>query len=167
MRVAGVKTVEQANRYLADEFLPWWNETLTVEPASADDAHRKLDKEHDLAAMLSHVETRQVKGNYTVSVAGRHYVIDKGSICTGLRGATVRVEQRLDGTMAMRFRDRYLAFTRCAETARAVAPTKLKTGKDTSAKRTPKRGKSTWMDGFWDKPSPSLKDAIRLANATS
>jgi hypothetical protein len=41
MRVAGVKTLEEANRYLRDEFLPWWNRTLTVEPASADDAHRK------------------------------------------------------------------------------------------------------------------------------
>src|SRR5688572_19237652 len=86
MRVAGVKTLEQANQYLRDEFLPWWNQKLTVEPASADNAHRKLDKQHDLAAILSHVETRQVKGNYTVPIDGRHYVIDKGSITAGLRG---------------------------------------------------------------------------------
>src|SRR6185312_10604093 len=48
MRVAGVKTLAEANQYLHDEFLPWWNSTLTVEAASADDAHRKLDKQHDL-----------------------------------------------------------------------------------------------------------------------
>jgi hypothetical protein len=26
-----------------NELLPWWNETLTVEPASSDDARSKLD----------------------------------------------------------------------------------------------------------------------------
>src|SRR6202035_972337 len=30
MRVAGVRTLEQANAYLEKEFLPWWNRTLVV-----------------------------------------------------------------------------------------------------------------------------------------
>jgi transposase len=167
MRVAGVKTLEQANQYLRDEFLPWWNEKLTVEPASAGNAHRKVEKEHDLAAILSHVETRQVKGNYTLCVNGRHYVIDKASICTGLRGATVRVEQRLDGTLAMRFKDRYLAFKVCQEPVKTAAGARPKTAKDTAAKGAATRGKSTWMNGFFDKPSPSLRKAIQIANATS
>ena len=167
MRVAGVKTLEQANQHLREEFLPWWNQTLTVEPASADNAHRKLDKQHDLAAILSYVETRQVKGNYTVAVDGRQYVIDKGSICTGLRGGTVRIEQRLDGTMAMRFKDRYLAFDACTEAVKPAAAAKTSAARDTPAKGAAKRRKSTWMKGFWDKPSPSMKDAIRIANSTS
>src|SRR5690348_3521291 len=64
MRVAGVCTIETANAYLEQEFLPWWNATLTVEPASAEDAHRPLGKDHDLAAILSHVEQRQVTNDY-------------------------------------------------------------------------------------------------------
>ena len=167
MRVARVKTMEQANQYLREEFLPWWNRTLTVEPASADDAHRKLDKQHDLSAILSHVEKRQVKGNYTVPVDGQHYVIEKSSICTGLRGAIIRLERRLDGTLAMRFKDRYLAFKLCTEAVKTAAVAKPKPAKDTPSKRAAPRQKSTWMDGFWDKPSPSLRKAIRIANATS
>jgi transposase len=167
MRVAGVNTLEEANQYLMHEFLPWWNRTLTVEPASRDDAHRKLDKQHDLTAILSHVETRQVKGNYTVSLDGKRYVIDTGSICTGLRGGTVRVEQRLDGTIAIRFKDRYLAFQLCTEPVRTGAAAKPKPATDTSAERAATRQKSAWMKGFFDKPSPSIKDAIRIANATS
>lgn len=167
MRVAGVKTLEEANRYLRDEFLPWWNATLTVEAASADDAHRRLEKEHDLAAILSHVETRQVKGNYTVAVDNRHYAIDKASVCTGLRGGTVRVERRLDGTLAMRFKDRWLKFDLCAEPVKTAAAAKPKAAKDTSAKGAATRRKSAWMNGFFDKPSLPLNDAIRIANATS
>jgi len=165
MRVAGVKTLEEANRFLEHEFLPWWNATLTVEPGSAENAHRKLAPEHDLAAILSHVETRQVKGDYTVRVDGRRYVIDTGSICTGLRGETVRVERRLDGATAIRFRDRYLKFQLCAEAVKTTQPTRAKRAKDTSAKGTPR--KRAWMDGFWDRPAPSIKQAIRTANATS
>lgn len=167
MRVAGVKTLEQANQYLANEFLPWWNTTLTVKPASADDAHRKLDKQHDLAAILSHVETRQVKGNYTVAIDGGHYVVDKVSIRTGLRGGTVRIERRLDGTLAMRFKDRYLAFKVCTEPVKTVTAAKRKPAQDTSAGSAATRRKSKWMDGFWNKPAPSMKDAIRIANSTS
>jgi hypothetical protein len=162
MRVAGVQTLEQANRYLRDEFLPWWNRTLTVEAASADNAHRGLDRQHDLASILSHVETRQVKSNYTVPVDGRHCVIDKGSICAGLRGGTVRVEWRLDGTHAMRFQDRYLSFELCAEPLKSTAAKPRP-----AAPRAAARRKSKWMDGFFDKPSPSLQDAIRIANSTS
>ncbi len=66
MRVAGVGTLEAANAYLEEEYLPWWNETLTVEAATAEDAHRPLGKEHDLAAILSHVEQRQVTNDYTI-----------------------------------------------------------------------------------------------------
>jgi transposase len=167
MRVAGVKTLEEANQYLREEFLPWWNRTLAVPPASADDAHRKLNKQHDLAAILSHVETRQVKGNYTVSMDGRRYVIDKRCIWTGLRGATVRVEWRLDGTLAIRFNERYLSFQPCTEPVKPSAPAKAKPGKDTPAQGASTRRKSRWMDGFFDTPSPSLKNAIRIANATS
>jgi len=163
MRVAGVKTIEEANQYLRDEFLPWWNRTLTVEPASADNAHRRLDKQHDLGAILSYADTRQVKGNYTVRVDGQHYVIDKASICTGLRGGTVRVERRLDGTLAMRFNDRYLAFKVCQEPVKTAAAAQPKPAKRTAATRR----KSTWMEGFFDKPSTSLRNAIHIANATS
>jgi hypothetical protein len=167
MRVAGVKTLEQANQYLRNGFLPWWNRTLTVEPTNPDDAHRKLERQHDLTAILSHVETRQVKRNYTVSIDGQRYVIDKGSICTGLRGGNVDVEGRLNGTLAMRFQGRYLDFTLCTEPIKTAAARKPKAAKDTPASSTVKRRKSTWMDGFWDQPSPSMKDAIRIANATS
>jgi hypothetical protein len=40
MRVAGVKTVEQANEYLTHTCLVWWERELTVEAANPGDAHR-------------------------------------------------------------------------------------------------------------------------------
>src|SRR5216683_1584119 len=114
MRVAGVKTIEQANQYLEQEYLVWWERELTVEPANADDAHRPLDKSHNLAASLSQVETRQVGNNYTFRVDGKLYQIEREGIVIGLRRATVRVEKRLDGSLAVRHGERYLPLKPCA-----------------------------------------------------
>ena len=49
----------------------WWEQTRTMKPASSDDAHRPLDPEHDLTAILSHVETRQVKNDSTLEFERR------------------------------------------------------------------------------------------------
>jgi transposase len=116
MRVARVCTIEEANAYLENEYLPWWNRTLTVAPADAADAHRPLGKEHDLAATLSHVEARQVTNDYTVRYDGEFYGIDRRDIRVGMRKATVRVEQRLDGSIAVRFQA--MAMCACAAARR-------------------------------------------------
>lgn len=99
--MAKISTLEQAPRYLDEHYLPWWNKACTVEAANSEDAHRPLDKQQDLAAVLSHVENRQVKGDYTIQVNGRVCLIERADICTGLRGASVRVEQRRDGDDAL------------------------------------------------------------------
>jgi hypothetical protein len=88
LRVAGVKTIEQANQYLQEDYLAWWNQELTVEPANADDAHRALEKSHNLAASLSHVETRQVRNDYTLQWGGDFYQIAPQAVVSGLRGPT-------------------------------------------------------------------------------
>src|SRR5512143_1462150 len=75
LRVAGVTTLEGANHYLETEFLPWVNSTLAVVPAHPDDAHRPLEKHHDLNAILSHVERRRVNSDYTFPLEAKTYRI--------------------------------------------------------------------------------------------
>ena len=101
MRVAGVTTIEEANEYLTNDYLVWWERELTVEAANPDDAHRRLEKGHYLAGSLSYVETRKVRPNYTFSWFGQSYEIERKAIVAGLRGAKLRVEQRLDGSLAL------------------------------------------------------------------
>ncbi len=101
MRVAGVKSLEAANQYLEQDYLAWWEREMTVEASNPDDAHRPLDKSHNLAASLSHVETRQVGNNYTIRFDAELYQIERAAIVSGLRRANVRVEKRLDGSLAV------------------------------------------------------------------
>jgi len=142
LRVDGVETLQQANAYLQTEFLPWWNRTLIVEPACADDAHRPLDNTHSLAASLSYVETRQVHNDYTLQFDNQIYQIARTDIRTGLRKAAVRFEVRLDDSIAVRFGDHYLTVTECAERPNAEPLPKKPVGS------TKARPKSQWMQNF-------------------
>lgn len=165
MRLSGVKTLAEANAYLEKQYLPWWNKKCTVVPASADDAHRPLEAHHDLMAILSHMET-QVKNDYTLQYEGNTYAIEQADIATGLRGAAVRVEQRRDGSIAIRFRDKYLRFQRCEPVQKAVPP-KIRQPTSGARKATNAGGKSQWMKGFLSKSGPDIHKAIAIANATS
>jgi len=120
LRVAGACTADQANRYLEEHFLPWWNQHLVVAAANPADAHRPLGAQHNLVASLSRVETRQVDNDYTVPLDGKKYRLVAKPMPAGLRGATVRMEQRLDGSVAVRFRDRYLQVEACAVPTKAA-----------------------------------------------
>jgi hypothetical protein len=143
LRVAGARTLEQANTYLQTEFIPWWNQTLAVAPASTDDAHRLLDQQHCLAASLSYVETRHVNNAYTIQFDNKIFQIARSDIQTGLRQAAVRVEVRLDDSIAVRFRHHYLTVTECAERPKAVL-----VPHQPAASRKASRPKSQWMQNF-------------------
>jgi transposase len=108
LRIARVKTLEQANRYLEEDFLAWWNQHLKVLPANPSDAHRPLGVEHDLDAILSLVESRQVTRDYTIQFQSKRYQIAKADVSTGLRGANVQIQVRLDGSVRVSFQGRYL-----------------------------------------------------------
>src|SRR5437764_6285099 len=143
LRVASASTLEQANEYLEQQFIPWWNKTLTVTPARADDAHRPLEKQHDLAAILSHVENRRVGDDYTIRFQSRVYQIQRKAICAGLRGAEVRVEQRRDGSLAVRFEARYVDVVECELRPKPVQA-KPPTRRPAAAPRQP----SSWNENF-------------------
>ena len=155
MRVAGVKTIEEANEYLMNDYLVWWEQELTVAAANPDDAHRALEKSHDLAASLSHVETRQVRNDYTLRWRGKLYQIE-GPAVKGLRGANVRVEHRLDESMAVRHGERYLTVKECEVAAKVKPAPQVKVKKLRNA-----RPRSKWNENFDLKKGPKVWQAAQ------
>ena len=157
MRVAGVKTIEEANQYLEQNYLVWWEREMTVEAANPDDAHRPLEKSHNLAGSLSHVETRQVRSDYTLGWDGKLHQIERQAVVSGLRGADVRVEQRLDGSLAVRYGQQYLPVKECAV---AEKPKVARLAKPAKTKPTSRRG-SDWDKNFDLKKAPKVWQAAQ------
>jgi len=159
LRVAAVQTLEQANAYLEQEFVPWWNQHLVVLPANPCDAHRPLSAEHDLAASLSLVHTRQVANDFTLRFQHGLFQIPRDQVRPGLRGAQVRVEARLDGSLAVRYQDRYLQVQACEPQPQPEAPPYP--GKPQSAKPP-----SRWMSNFTVADTPTLRQLYRNGTLT-
>jgi len=109
LRLRGISTIEEGNVYLDGEYVAMLNRRFTVAAASGVDAHRSLAG-CDLGAVLSVQTRRTVANDYTVRHGGRRYQVERRSITGGLRGGRVVVEERLDGSVRLRFRDRYLHF---------------------------------------------------------
>lgn len=158
MRVAGVTTIEAANAYLRNDYLVWWERELMVAAANPDNAHRPLEKIHHLAASLSHVEMRQVRNDYTLRWKGKLYQIARQAVTTGLRKANVRVEQRLDGSLAVRHGERYLPIQECAVAEKREAPPK----KPAKSGRASRRG-SDWNKDFDLKKGPKVWQAAQAS----
>ena len=116
LRLRGISDIPSANAYLEAEYEPILNERFAVRPASSVDAHRPA-KGYRLAAILSIQTVRTVANDYTVRHAGHRYQIERRSIAGGLRGSKVIVEERLDGSMRLRFRGRSLRWHEVASAA--------------------------------------------------
>ena len=152
LRIAKVSSLEEANAYLEQEYLPRWNESFTRVAENATDAHRPLRREHDLAAILSHVEERVVTSDYTIRYQGKIHQIARADIRAGLRGGRVRVEQRLDGSRAVKFRERYLSTTECPPRPKTPLPPKPAA----TSKKAPAKAGRLWMKDFNLQKSPPL-----------
>jgi hypothetical protein len=151
LRIAKAASLEEANAYLEQEYLPSWNETFTVVARSARDAHRPLSREHELAAILSHVEARVVTPDYTIRYQGKIYQMARADIRAGLRGGRVRVEQRLDGSLAVKFREHYLSLAECQPQPKTPLPKPA-----TISKKAPAKAGRAWMKDFNLQKSPPL-----------
>ncbi|HYA67532.1 MAG TPA: ISNCY family transposase [Acidimicrobiales bacterium] len=110
LRLAGVTTRAEANAVVDRKLLPDHNRRFTKPPGSPTDAHRPLGPRQNVAAILSIQESRLVGNDYTVRFHNRLYQLHKPAL-PGLRLGRVVMEQRLDGSLAIRFGERYLAYT--------------------------------------------------------
>ncbi len=67
-----------------------------VTAACADDAHRPLGKQHNLAAILSEVEQRVITNDYTFRHDDKVFQILRGDVKPRMRGASLRVRGKAE-----------------------------------------------------------------------
>lgn len=157
LRLAKITTMGTANAFLEQEYWPEWNTRFARPVADFPNQHRALTPQLELAAILSHVEERMIGNDYTFSFAGRRYQIARAEAQAGMRRQRLRVELRLDGELKARYQGRYLKIEECG--GRVVVAVEPKPNKPVRKDHNA-GGKSSWMAGFFDRPSPPLWRAI-------
>ncbi len=108
MRVAGISSMEEANRFLEEEFIPFWDGRFTAEPLESVDAHRPLPDGVDLMRLFAQTEERVIGCDFTFRFQNRFYQIEASEADGAMPRSRVTLEQRLDGALRVRWRDRYL-----------------------------------------------------------
>ena len=100
LRLAGVTTLEDANRYLRQPFIPRYNQRFARPPRETVSAFVRLGRV-DLDQILCHEEERSVGQDNTVVLGNSRLQLDKQTgrrTCAGLR---VLVRRHLDGSCSV------------------------------------------------------------------
>ena len=173
LRRAAASSIEDANRYLRQEFVPQWNGRFKRHPAGQADAHRRLRRDQNLASILSRVDRRVVGNDYTISWHGRLYQIPAEKAKPRMRKTAVRIEQRLNGELWLRWQQGALLLQECLEADGTPARPTAKAARKTPANnKQPRKSKRRWMDGFVladpakrREPLPATPVALRAPSA--
>jgi hypothetical protein len=97
LRVANVRSIEAANRYLIEHFLPTYNDEFGCSPAESVSAFVPLGTAQ-LESILCHEEERCVARDNTVQLDGVRMQIDKQPGRPTCAGLSVILRRHLDGT---------------------------------------------------------------------
>ena len=104
MRLRGIRTIEEGNRFLA-EYLPVYNKRFSVRPREKEDLHRALPKGMDLNAILCMKTERTLRNDFTVAHNHKLYQIEEAT-----KASKVIVQDRMDGSMRITYQGQALRF---------------------------------------------------------
>jgi len=104
MRLKGIKSLEGANKFLP-QYLSRYARRFAVKPANDTDMHRPISEDISLDKILCIKTKRQLRNDFTVGHNSKLYQIKDN-----VRTKKVVVEERVDGSMFITYRDRNLRF---------------------------------------------------------
>jgi hypothetical protein len=119
-----ISDVKTANKFLEETYIADFNNKFSVIPTKDTDLHRPLT-EHDkinLSKIFSIQSKRQVRNDFTIQFKNNWYQLDEIQPTTVYRKDEVLVEERLDDSIHLGKKDKYLNFKKLPS-----RPEKIKT----------------------------------------
>jgi hypothetical protein len=102
LRLAGVTTLEGANKFLREQYIQEFNSKFSVPAAEKGTAFRRTSRS-DLNWIFT-VQTERVVGkDNTVAIGDQLWQIDQTRFRSTLAGSTVTIHEHLDETVSIRF----------------------------------------------------------------
>ena len=149
LRLAGISTIPEANIFLKNVFIPKFNAQFGVAAAEEGDLHRPLTEaeKENLDAIFSIQKMRRVRNDFTIQFENQWLQLEKIQPCLACRNDAILIEKRLDGTMHLRLRGKYLSFH--------PLPAKPERANERITALVPKKEKITWVPPAnhpWRKP---------------
>ena len=102
LRVAGIGSLEEANRFLRERYIAEFNRLFAKPAREKGSAFRKCLRK-DLDEVFSIQTERTVAKDNTVTIRDRFWQLDKTPFRRTLVGCTVTISEHLDGTVSLRW----------------------------------------------------------------
>ncbi len=112
LRLNGISSMAEANRFLWRDYIPGHNARFAVAAVRAGDLHRPILKTQKLEQILSMRIERTVYSDYVISYEKQLFQVLKHQSIRVKPRDKVQVEVRLDGSTHLRFQGVYLNFKR-------------------------------------------------------
>lgn len=112
MRLAGITTPQEGNKFLEEIFIPQFNDKFTVIPAKTGNVHKSLlqaEEEH-LNHIFSIHEARRVNNDFTIQFKNNWYQLTEIQPTTVRPQEIVLIETWLDGTNHIILKNYELAY---------------------------------------------------------
>jgi hypothetical protein len=154
MRLAGINSIEEANRFLP-KYFERHNKRFMVAAAEQGDMHRPLPKRIDLNKILCIKTERTVRNDNTISHDGTFYQLHET-----LAGLKVRVEERVDGTMRVMHQDKPIRHHVITERPQKVQPQSPMIGRSKARKPSPHH---PWKTALFRKTRARTKPALSVS----
>lgn len=112
LRLQNISTVESANIFLEKTFIPRFNIRFSIEPRNKTNLHQELNQKgiKRLSGIFSRQTKRTVLNDFTFSFNNQWYQLTGEQPATVCKKDTVIVEERLDKTIHIRLRGKYLNY---------------------------------------------------------
>lgn len=113
LRLAGISTIGEANKFAKEVFIPKHNAKFAVLPQKKGDLHRPLTEfeKNNLDKFFSIQHTRVVNNDFTIRYKGKWYQLSARQPTLVLRKDKVLIEVRMDDSLFISLRDKYLNYT--------------------------------------------------------
>jgi hypothetical protein len=100
--VAGITTVDEANRFLREHYIAELNRKFAVPAREKGTAFRKSSRS-DLHWVFTLQTERVVEKDNTVAIGERRWQVERTRFRHSLAGTTVTIHEHLDGTVSIRY----------------------------------------------------------------
>lgn len=102
LRVAGIRSLEEANRFVRERYIEEFNRRFMVKAAERGTAFRRATRT-DLEWVFTIQTERVVAKDNTVAIGPRSWQIDKSRFRHTLAGCTVTIHEHLNGDISIRY----------------------------------------------------------------
>ena len=123
LRLAGIKNIEEANRFLP-QFLAGHNAKFAVEAREEEPVYVLLDRKIDFNLLFAQRDTRKTDSGGVISYEGCYYAPAEGTACVGLARMSVELRRTLDGRIVIAHNGRFIEMVKVEKPRRAIKPQK-------------------------------------------